>query len=663
MKKFKAIILSLLLILIVSLVYFISYNVAEPKAYDFMVKNVLTQKFPFDKSKNVYGHNDIVLVVVDEKTVNKYRWPWKRELYCKIYDYFSKYTDAKIIIHDALVIADDIENPDSDRKFFSSIKKMKNLIVGFLPQVTYWKDIKNGLEYDALFAEKYAISVVNKNPPKYHLFNSMYMFPKGYFNSAKYTGSVAMLPGHINGNLDSWSMDTIFRNHEYLFKYYNGKYYPSLALRAFLLINNNPEIELNDKYMSFNSLDLKVKHKKTLYQYIVPLKYYKLHPSGYSHLNYSAMDIIDSYDSIQKGQKPILDAKIFDNKLRLLGANVPAGSGLNDNKSSPLRTNHPGVDYQATALDNLIHNDFLFVLPEYINILLTLLGMFLMVALIKDANLTRAILNTISFLLFYLFACVMCFYFSIVINVITPLTLFILTVIGAYSYKYFIENKNKEKVKNAMGKYISEDVMKNVMKNIDNLGLGGKKATVTVLFSDIRGFTSLSEKMSAQQVSEFLNEYFTEMEPIITQYNGIINKFIGDAIMAVFGEPIQDENHAENAVKCAYAMLKRVKKLHAKWAREGKPEINIGVGINTGEVFVGNIGSVNRMEYTVIGDTVNLASRLENYNKVYKTEILISKSTYKHVVKIADVIKIPDVQIRGKANKIDIYEVLKVKLN
>ena len=153
------------------------------------------------------------------------------------------------------------------------------------------------------------------------------------------------------------------------------------------------------------------------------------------------------------------------------------------------------------------------------------------------------------------------------------------------------------------------------------------------------------------------------MEPIITQYNGVINKFIGDAVMAIFGEPIQDKNHAQKAVKCAYAMLQKVKELQKKWVKEGKPKIEIGIGINTGEVFVGNIGSINRMEYTVIGDTVNLASRLESYNKIYKTKLLISPTTYEEVKGFTDVIKISDVQIRGKAQKIDIYEVLKVNFD
>jgi len=236
------------------------------------------------------------------------------------------------------------------------------------------------------------------------------------------------------------------------------------------------------------------------------------------------------------------------------------------------------------------------------------------------------------------------------------------TMIVGYIHRYIIEAKTKEKVESAMGKYMSEDVMKRVIQNIDNLGLGGKKAVVTVLFSDIRGFTSMSEKMSAQEVSALLNEYFSEMEPIVTKYNGIINKFIGDAVMAVFGEPIQNEQHPLNAVKCGFEMLKRVEELDQKWKKEGKPTIQIGVGINTGEVFVGNIGSEKRMEYTVIGDTVNLASRLESYNKTYKTNMLISQSTFDASKNDIEFVKISDVEIRGKAEKINIYEITNVNL-
>lgn len=261
---------------------------------------------------------------------------------------------------------------------------------------------------------------------------------------------------------------------------------------------------------------------------------------------------------------------------------------------------------------------------------------------------------------FYIMFSIVCYQAGFAVNVITPIAIQLLTTIFGYSYRFLLEGKTKEKIKQAMGKYLSQDIMKNVVQNIDDIKLGGKRANVTVLFADIRGFTSMSEKMTAEEVSVILNEYFTEIEPIITKYNGVINKFIGDAVMAIFGEPIQDINHPVNAVKCANDMLKKVNQLQDKWLFEGKPKIEIGIGINTGEAFVGNIGSEKRLEYTVIGDTVNLASRIESYNKVYRTNFLISSSTYSYVSSIADVIKISEVQIRGKAKKMDIYEVLRL---
>ena len=202
--------------------------------------------------------------------------------------------------------------------------------------------------------------------------------------------------------------------------------------------------------------------------------------------------------------------------------------------------------------------------------------------------------------------------------------------------------------------------MKNVVKNIDNIKRGGKRADITVLFSDIRGFTSISERLSAEEVTEILNEYFSAVEPIIRKYNGVLNKFIGDAVLAIFGEPVHDKNQAKNAVLCAKEMHETIDKLQNKWDLEGKPHIEIGIAINTGEAFVGNIGSPERIEYTVIGDTVNTASRIESYNKVYKTRFLISESTYEKVSRICDVIKIREVSIRGKSKKINIYEVLRV---
>ena len=238
------------------------------------------------------------------------------------------------------------------------------------------------------------------------------------------------------------------------------------------------------------------------------------------------------------------------------------------------------------------------------------------------------------------------------------LVLFLVVILtaGAYYYKYLIEDNNKLKVQKAIKKYLPYDVV----ENIDNVSLGGKKKDITVLFADIRNFTTITESMDASSTTKILNEYFSALVPIIEEHRGILNKFVGDAVLAIFGDPKKSDNHALDAVQCANKMLKKVKYLQEKWLDEGKPKIEIGIGIATGETFIGNIGSQNRLEYTVIGDTVNTANRIESYNKVYKTNFLISETTYERVKKYVDAITIKNVMIRGKSNKINLYEVIRL---
>ncbi|MBQ4115694.1 adenylate/guanylate cyclase domain-containing protein [bacterium] len=652
MNNLKQIFLTFIILFIFIFVGFFTYNTAESKAYDFMTKTFLTKSYG-EKSKKLYGSDNIVLVVFDTKTVEKHRWPWKREKYCEVFNYFLKYADEKVVIYDSIITTLDNENPESDKKFFETVNQFDNLVVGFLPRSSKKQTI------DPAFAEKFKLDVENKLTVTPNFYKGMMPFPQEYRDVTKYIGAGGILPGFINGNLAPWALDEIYRNQQYIVNC-GGNFYPSLATSAFMLANNIKKVVLTDSEMIFPEINKKFKHRKTWSQIFIPTRYYKLQNGMYSHKYYSAIDIMDSYNALKNGETPKINPEVFKNKFVVIGANVPTSTSLNDNKNTPISINHPGVDIQATAIDNLVNDDFLTILPQWFNLLITLIGIITVYLFIRIFNLYKAIFLTITSILLYIGLCGVCYYYGIVISVLTPIVLLVLTMILSYTHKFVLEHRSKEKVKTAMGKYMSEDVMKRVVQNIDNLGLGGKKATVTVLFSDIRGFTTMSEQMTAQQVSEILNEYFTEMEPIITEHNGIINKFIGDAIMAVFGEPIQDKNHAQNAVKCACKMLDKVKELQKKWANENKPKINIGIGINTGEVFVGNIGSVNRMEYTVIGDTVNLASRLESYNKTYKTKLLISSSTYEEVKNITDTIKISDVQIRGKANKMDIYEVLKI---
>ena len=659
MKKIKFIFVSIFITVLLIFTAALTYKTLEPKAYDFMVQHVLTEKLPFDNSKNVYGHDDIVLIVIDHDSLQQYRWPWKRELNAKIINYFSEYAKPKILVHDSILTALDDNNPESDKKYFESLKKMSNVVEGFMYGFKPYSDMAKGGQYDKTFISKYGIKNAEYEPfmpPIDIIFPSILTSPQEFLDCVKNIGSITTLAGYLNG----YPTDDVIRTHNYFSKY-KGGLLPSLAMSSFLTANNYPEVKIDNNYISFPNLDYKIKHKISEYApvSIVPIKYYKMQ-GLYSHKSYSAVDIMDSYDNIKQGKKSKIPPEEFKDKIVVLGVNDPLKDGLNDNKSSAVQINHPAMDIQATCIDNLFHNDFITIAPNWLNVVVIITCMLLVYCAITYNTLTVAIILTTIIISASLLLSSICFYFGCAINTITPVIMSVITMIIGYIHKYVLEALKKQKVQYAMSRYMSEDVMKDVLKNIDNLGLGGKKAIVTVLFSDIRGFTSISEQLSAQQVSQLLNEYFSEMEPIVSKYNGIINKFIGDAVMAVFGEPIQDENHPLNAVKCGYEMLQRVQELNKKWQKDGKPIINIGVGINTGEVFVGNIGSEKRMEYTVIGDTVNLASRLESYNKTYKTQILISSSTYEASKEYIEVNCISDIEIRGKAEKMNIYEVKNV---
>ncbi|MCR5265850.1 MAG: adenylate/guanylate cyclase domain-containing protein [Cyanobacteria bacterium RUI128] len=638
--KFLLIVISVLVFL--WLAYWASDTFIEPKAYNYMVKNFTAYK---------HGSPDIVLVVIDDKSVGRHRWPWKRELYCGIFDYFTEYTNAKLVIHDTLLITE--EDKVSDAKYFNSLKRVKNLIVGMIDFPRPYLDEHMGELYDAKFKEKFDVGITDlRIKPQDYPMKSLAVFPKPYFDAIQNVGSIKVLKGsdgYVTAAMNATN--------------YKGTIYPSIALRAYMKLNNDEPLSVTDKHVIGANSKIQIPLLKENSGIFSLIRFYKPNVAGggYSHKAYSAIDIMDSFKELKAGEKPLIDPKEFDGKIVMVGANVRASaSGLSDIKRTPVSDDHSGLDVQATTLDNYLNRYFMCETPKWLNSVITLLLMALSFLIIRNFNLFVAISAITTTIVLYILLAGLLYRNGYAISTITPISMVIITMIFAYSYRYILEDKNKEKIKSAMGKYISEDIMKNVVQNIDELKLGGKKANVTVLFADIRGFTSMSEKLSADEVSVILNEYFTEIEPIVTRYNGVINKFIGDAVMAIFGEPIQDENHPKNAVRCACEMLDKVKELQAKWLDEGKPKIEIGIGINTGEAFVGNIGSERRMEYTVIGDMVNLASRIEGNNKTFKTNLLISASTYASAKSIVDTVKISNVKIRGKEKVLDLYEVIKL---
>lgn len=331
-----------------------------------------------------------------------------------------------------------------------------------------------------------------------------------------------------------------------------------------------------------------------------------------------------------------------------------------DNKIDTVAVQQKFQTTDINKIKNQINSTNFSIINENIRLVITFSTglIFFLIFTFLSTNISLIIL--IFFIIAYLIAYNLLLNNLIFINIASPF--FALAIAKIFSNGYITNFKESvdKKIENVLGKYISKDIKNKILKNKANIELGGKRAEISVMFADIRGFTTLSEKRKADEVSALLNEYFTELEPIINKYNGVINKFIGDAVLVVFGDPTIDKNHAENAVKCAYELREKVKKIKERWITEGKPKIDIGIGINTGEAFIGNVGTNNRFEYTVIGDAVNIASRIEDYNKIYKTHILISENTYSKISQIVDVIKIREVTIKGKVKKINIYEVLRI---
>ncbi len=635
-------------IMLATSAYLVEFNVFRLKArsYDFMVKNTVAHKIPSD---------DIVLVVVDDKSLSDLgRWPWKRTLFAEIFEYLNDHTNAQAIAFDALISSSNLEDLKDDKKFFQEVKYFDKLYVGVAFSGEEFH-LTPGLkkEYEDLLFTKTDINFIDKRTREYKNkqgYLSFTQFPMDYLKNAKHFGAVNIVA----------SNDDYVREIQQAINF-GGRLYPSLELGLYSRYTGIKDFVVDDNYIRGENADykLKIPIKNDGRELFNNIYYYRTKDSVYSHKKISASDAIKSLRLIKQGKEPILDSKIFDGKIVFVGANANA-QYAEDKVRTPVSDVFAGIDVRATNLNNMLKNQFYTESHSLYNILGSLLLFLLVFIFICVLPTPAALMLTLTTILLYFIFAGFMYNNYVAVDIALPMVYVLIAIIVGYSYRFLLETMKKEKLHKAMGKYISKDVMQNVVKNIDTIGLGGKRANVTVLFADIRGFTTISEKLSAEEVTNILNEYFSAIVPIIDKNNGILNKFVGDAVLAVFGEPIENKNHAIDAVKCADQMLKKVKTLQTKWLDEGKPKIDIGIGISTGEAFVGNIGAEDRFEYTVIGDTVNTASRIENYNKIYKTKFLISQSTFEIVQKHVDVIKIREVTIRGKAKKINIYEVLRI---
>ena len=335
--------------------------------------------------------------------------------------------------------------------------------------------------------------------------------------------------------------------------------------------------------------------------------------------------------------------------------------GLYDLRVTPFTENYPGVETHANVLSNLIDGSFLKTHPEEkLYMILFLVGAGLLLGLlISYASAVYGLLFTVLTLA----GIVLADYFLIfqkgyVISSFLPLLSFSALYVAMTSHKYFTEERQKKELKGTFQKYVSPAIVNEVLKDPSNLSLGGRKQMMSVFFSDVRGFTTISEKLDPQELSALLNSYLTPMTEIVFKNRGTLDKYMGDAIMAFFGAPIPYPDHAAYACRCALEQMAQLKVLQREFKEKDLPQIDIGIGINTGEMSVGNMGSKTVRSYTVMGDAVNLGSRLEGINKEYGTHIIISEFTHKALEGKFWTREIDRVRVKGKVKPVRIFELI-----
>jgi adenylate cyclase len=348
----------------------------------------------------------------------------------------------------------------------------------------------------------------------------------------------------------------------------------------------------------------------------------------------------------------------FRDAIVLIGATA---SGLGDTFATPFSAALPGVERHATVIDSIVRQHFLHRRDVTAALdLAMILSMGLLIGwLSPKCPAYWGSVAALGLAGLYVAANVLVFtQAGVWINLLFPLGAIALNQSTVTLFNYLTEARQKRQIRQAFQHYLHPAIVERVARDPQLLRLGGESRELTVLFSDIRGFSSIAEVLSPEALVRLLNEYFTLMTRIVLQRNGLLDKYLGDGIMAVYGVPLDDPDHPVQACCSALDMLGELKTLRARWVARGLPSLEIGIGINTANMVVGNMGSELRFDYTVMGDGVNLASRLEGANKEYGTRLIISESTWEHVHDRIATRELDIIRVQGKAQPTRIFEVL-----
>jgi adenylate cyclase len=602
---------------------------------------------------------NVVIVDVDNLSLDVLRpslgrYPWARSAWVKVVQYLAV-GGARAIAFDFTFPDPDLAHPDSDAAFAAAERAAGQVVQTLtFQQVLDTAEVRRQARFREdsvamreLRARGYD---VRGFPPgsDYQVVIAPY---RALLEGARALGVINFTPDPVDGT--ARRVPLLYR--------FRGRAYPAFGLAVAMVADSarfDGPLAWRPDALQLGRVLVPLDQGRMLLNWRGPYRdpQRRDHPETYRI--YPIAQIIHSYDLAATGETPEVPLAAFRHKVVFIGS---SGAGLFDARANPFGPNDPGVVIHATAADNLLTGDFLRRASPAANLAATVLAALLAgIAASFISSVWWSVAAGVGLAAAYLGLTLLLFGGErIWLDAAVPTLAILLTFTGGMAVNYFTEGRHKRQIREMFSKYVAPEYVAQLAEDPSSIGLGGRRAELTILFSDIRGFTSISEKLEPHEVIEFLNEYLSEMAAIVKQAGGTLDKFIGDAVMAFWGEPVHHPDHADRAADCALAMQAATAKLAARWVAEGKPDLRIGVGINTADVVVGNIGSVeHKLDYTAIGDGVNLASRLESANKEFHTGIIVSEFT---LAKLGDrfaVRALGDVKVKGKERPVAIYELL-----
>lgn len=575
--------------------------------------SLLDAKF-FDNKLLLRGEieelDDIVIVAIDNESIDWLeQWPWPRSFHSKIVDILSE-EQAKLVLFDVFFDSPTTFAPEDDLNFGKALKSAGNVLLA----ANFQPIISNELFTVKKIPYKKPIPVLNDS---------------------------ALDVGLVHPHLDS---DNVVRSFQILTNS-DGNYYPSLALMAVKHILNQEIEVVNNQLLKVGNINIPLEEGRVLINYAGKSGSFKTIPYG------QVLDKSFIYDN----------PEFFKDKIVLIGATALE---LQDVFPTPFDKITPGVEIHANVINTILGENFIKKIGwigRFLSIfLITLFVLFLG----KKVKIFHHLLIS-GILLVLVFIINLIFFIKFKLEVPTFSLLLGIIIVEVYVIfsSFFKEEREKKKIRAMFSQYVAPAIVDQLLDHPEQIKMGGIKKELTIFFCDIRSFTTFSEKHTPEQVVEQLNEFLDAMTEIIFEYHGTLDKYVGDEIMAVFGAPLDLEDHPKKAVQCAIAQIKKIQELQAKWKSEGKDTLEMGVGINTGEVIVGNMGSQKVKDYTVIGDEVNLAARLESATRQFSTPdklcyILISEKVYQYVKNDFKCVFKDEIKVKGKDIATKVYEVV-----